>query len=236
MFKKLVASALFAGFAAGLIAAALQIIFVVPVILEAEKYETGALVHFGGAEPAAAAAVADSADAAGQGAAADLTRNALTMLTTLASYIGFGLLMVAGFAAAGQRGIAVGPRAGLLWGLGGFLALHLLPGAGLAPELPGNAAADLLPRQIWWVATVAASAAGLACLGLGRNWGLWALGAALIALPHLIGAPQPAAFQGVVPPELAAEFVGRAQAVAAAGWVLLGLFAAWFWQREGSPA
>ena len=47
MYGKVFTSALFAGFAAGLIAAALQLYFVQPVLLHAELYEGGDLTHSG---------------------------------------------------------------------------------------------------------------------------------------------------------------------------------------------
>ena len=53
MLKVLLASALFAGLIAGLFAAGLQQAFLVPLIAEAELYETGTIIHFGGAEEAA---------------------------------------------------------------------------------------------------------------------------------------------------------------------------------------
>ena len=49
MLTRIVTSALFAGAAAGLVAALLQFIFVQPVLLHAELYESGALQHFGAA-------------------------------------------------------------------------------------------------------------------------------------------------------------------------------------------
>ena len=235
MVKKLVASALYAGFAAGLIVAALQLLFTVPVILAAEKYETGVLSHFGGtAQEGAAAETAKQAhEALVESEESSFKRPFLTILATVSANIGFALLMVAGFAFAVSRGHEVTPRIGLVWGVAGFCAFHLLPSAGLAPELPGSAAADLHLRQVWWTATVAASAGGLALIGLGRNWLSWGLGIALLAVPHLIGAPQPTAFAGVVPPELAADFAAKALAVAAVGWVVLGLLTAYFWQKVG---
>ena len=45
MLSRIVTSALFAGFAAGLIAALLQLAFVQPHLLHAEMFESGELVH-----------------------------------------------------------------------------------------------------------------------------------------------------------------------------------------------
>ena len=46
MTRNLLASAVFAGVAAGLLAALVQFVFVIPTLLEGELYETGARVHF----------------------------------------------------------------------------------------------------------------------------------------------------------------------------------------------
>ncbi len=46
MNQKLLTSAVFAGVAAGLIAALLQFVFVIPALLEGELFETGARVHW----------------------------------------------------------------------------------------------------------------------------------------------------------------------------------------------
>jgi predicted cobalt transporter CbtA len=54
----------------------------------------------------------------------------------------------------------------------------------------------------------------------------------LLLAPHLLGAPEPASFHGPTPPELGGLFAARALGVGMAAWVLLGLFAGHFWQRE----
>ena len=47
MFKKIIITALFAGFIVGVVSALLQLIYVQPILLHAELYETGSLTHFG---------------------------------------------------------------------------------------------------------------------------------------------------------------------------------------------
>ena len=96
----------------------------------------------------------------------------------------------------------------LIWGLLGYTIFQLAPGFGLPPELPGMRSAPVNDRQIWWVAAVAATAGGLALIFLAKQ-GIWkAVGIALIALPHLIGAPHPHIDgPGALPAELAASFV-----------------------------
>ena len=227
MFSRILVSALFAGFLAGLIAALLQLVFVQPVLLHAELYESGALNHFDQAK-------ASGAEAAIQGV--DLERDGLSVLFTTLTYTGFAFLLVAAMALAEDRGFRITVRQGLVWGVAGFLAFQLAPAFGAPPELPGSAAADYDLRQIWWFGTVGATVAGLALIAFGRGRAFWAVAAALLVAPHLIGAPHPDEFVGPAPPELASLFAARALGVGLVAWTLLGLFAAFFWLRESKRA
>ncbi|MBL4872065.1 MAG: CbtA family protein [Rhodobacteraceae bacterium] len=224
MVKKLVTSALFAGFAAGLIAAALQIALLVPLILEAELYETGALVHFADTTTAMLDIQWEY----------DWVRNGITVLATVAVYIGYAFILVAAMAFAQLKGIGITARSGILWGLAGAAVFNFAPALGLPPELPGMIAAELAPRQVWWAGTVAATIAGLSAIAFGKSWLPWGIGIAVVAIPHLIGAPIPEVFGGSVPPELAAEFAGRSITVGAIGWVGLGVLSAYFWLKENA--
>ena len=131
-----------------------------------------------------------------------------------------------------QRRTKLSPKQGVIWGLAGFIAVHFAPGFSLAPEGPGVAAADVYARQFWWFATVACAASAMWIIAFGS--GVIALGTAAILLlaPHIIGAPQPDTFTGPVPTELSALFASRAFGVGMVAWVLLGVFSAFFWQRE----
>ena len=227
MFSRILVSALFAGFAAGLIAALLQLVFVQPVLLQSELYESGQLTHFGAANTTSAHAAVGGID---------LLRDGLSVLFTTLIYTGYSLILVAAMALADDRGIGITVRQGLLWGVAGFVSVQFAPAIGLPPELPGSAAAEMGPRQAWWFGTVAATAAGLALIAFGKGWTARGIAAVLILAPHVIGAPHPDTFSGPVPPELAGLFAGRALGVGLVAWVLLGLFAAWFWVREGKRA
>ena len=238
MLKSLLTSALFAGLIAGLFAAGLQQVFLVPLIAEAELYETGAVIHFGAAD--AAAGVQSESAGAGHAAATegggDLIRTLLTVLMTVLTTCGFGLILVAGFALAERlRLTRIDLRTGLLFGLAAFTATQLLPSMGLSPELPGAAAGELAQRQLWWLFTVAGTLAGIGLIAWG-NAATKLVGAVMIAAPHLIGAPHPEVFEGVVPPELAALFAARVLAVGALGWAALGALAGHFWSREAAAA
>jgi cobalt transporter subunit CbtA len=238
MLKSLLASALFAGLIAGLFTAGLQQALLVPLIAEAELYETGTLIHFGGAE-ATTQGVESGADAARENAAAvegDLTRTLLTVLMTVLTTCGFGLVLVAGFALAERLHLTrIDLRTGLLFGLAGFTATQLLPSMGLSPELPGAAAGELGQRQVWWLFTVSGTLAGIALVAWG-NPATKIAGAVMIAAPHLFGAPHPQEFEGVVPPELAALFAARVLAIGGLSWAMLGALAGHFWSREKASA
>ena len=222
MISKLLTSALFAGAAAGLIAGLLQLVFVQPVLLHAELYESGELVHFG------AAAVSAHPELPGF----DLVRDLLTIVFTMLTYTGYAMMLVALMLLAEERGADVTARSGIIWGVAGFIAAHFAPGFTLAPEVPGVAAADVGARQVWWFATVAAAGIAMWLLAFGRNWAMWGVAVILLAAPHLIGAPEPDSFSGPVPTELGALFAARAFGVGLAAWAVLGCFAAYFLDKE----
>lgn len=226
MFTRILTSALLAGAGAGLIAALLQLVFVQPVLLHAELYESGELVHFG------AEAVSARPDLPG----IDPLRDGLSILFTILTYAGFALVLTALMSMAEGMGHEITARRGLLWGLAGFVAVHLAPGFTLAPEVPGVAAADVAARQVWWIGTVVAAAGAMSLIFFGRGGMAWGAAALLLLVPHLIGAPEPESFAGPVPTELGALFAARSLGVAMAGWVLLGGLAGYFWQAEARRA
>ena len=242
MTARLFTSALFAGLVAGLIAVLLQWSLMESLILEGEAYETGAKVHFAGV-----AGVTDHAHAADETASHTHPENVVTpeeeapedlvkrfslaFFADFTTFVAWSLLLVAGFATAEKYGQRISVKDGLIWGVAGFAAIHIMPGIGLAPELPGQPAADLQARQLWWAGTALASVAAFAMFAYGRN-ALWiAIGLALLVVPQWIGAPRLAEFTGVAPPELSGEYVARSYAVALATWVVLGLTAGYFWNR-----
>ncbi len=133
--------------------------------------------------------------------------------------VGFALILVSCFVLYGKP---VDGRQGVLWGIAAFAAFQLAPGLGLPPEVPGSMAADLVARQSWWIPTAIISALGLWLMVFRDGWPMRILGMALLALPHLIGAPHPDTIGGAVPPELAGHFVAASLATAAIFWTMLG--------------
>lgn len=212
-------AAALAGLIAGVFATAAQTVRVIPIILEAETYETAAPADH---DPAQATAAAE-AWAPGDG----VERMAFTLVTNVLSGVGFALLLAAGFALAGGADW----RRGLYWGAAGFVAFTLAPAIGLPPEIPGAEAAPLADRQLWWLGTVVATGGGLALIFLSRKAAWVAVGVGLIVLPHLIGAPQPAAHGGLAPDSLARDFVVAALVTSFLFWLVLGASAGFFYKR-----
>jgi cobalt transporter subunit CbtA len=222
VFRQIIFAAALAGLLGGLLITAMQYVSVVPLILEAETFETAA-AHDHGAGDAAAHDAAEEAWAPADG----LERALYTLAANILMGIGFALLLAAGFALTGQDGW----RTGLYWGLAGFAAFMLAPAIGLPPEVPGAESAPLVERQLWWLGTIAATAGGLALMLLTRSWQWIAAGAALIALPHVIGAPQPAHHGGLAPDSLAREFVVAVLVTGFLFWLALGALSGFFYKR-----
>ena len=228
--KHMLTSALFAGVVAGLLCALLQYVLVEPKILLAEKYESRELVHFQGV--AAESATTLKVMTLPSDAPVDPWRPYKTVFAVIVTYCGYSLVMIAGFQIATLLGIKLDAKTGLLWGLAGFMAFHLMPALGLEPELPGTPSADLDARQIWWAATAVCTVIGLWYLAYGTVLWQRAIGVALLAIPHIWGAPELAAFGGVVPPELASAFAARSLAVGLITWMTMGGLLVRLWNAE----
>jgi cobalt transporter subunit CbtA len=226
VFRRLLLAALCAGLVSGVLAAVAHQLGTVPLILQAETYEHPAPPAGQAGHTHEPAAPAEWEPENG------FERAAYTLAADLLTGIGFALLLAAGLA---LRGGDAGWHDGLFWGLAGFAAFTLAPGIGLPPELPGSGAGPLLARQIWWVATAAATAGGLALLAFTRAPGYAALAAALIVLPHVYGAPQATAHAGMhagtAPEALTRQFAVAATLVSFLFWCALGTATGYFYRR-----
>ena len=224
LFRAIVLSAMVVGFIAGAAITVVQFFTTVPLILSAEVYERDDTDASAKPDPAAHEHAANDHAEHEHGAAAwepkeGLQRNFFTAAANILTAIGFALLLAGIYA---LRGHPVAWHEGLLWGLAGFAVFTVAPGLGLPPELPGVPAAPLEARQIWWVATAAATASGLGLLVLRRAAWAAALGVGLIILPHVIGAPQPAEIHTDVPAALSQQFVVAVTLTSLLFWLLLG--------------
>jgi cobalt transporter subunit CbtA len=257
MIMRVLAVGLVAGILAGLFVAALQHFATMPLIVAAEVFEGahGAAGHAHGA----ADAVAGSGAAAGHThataaaglpeasaiVAADnaISRTVATFTSSIGLCVGFALLLLGGMLLSDGQ---VTRNTALAWGVCGFLATGLAPALGVPPELPGMAADDPGGRQGWWFLAAACTAAGLFLLlrGFSATHGqpeaaaldgatvpLWQplAGLALIALPHLLGAPQVPDAPSAVPAALAARFAAASLAMQAITWLSVAAGVGLFW-------
>lgn len=251
MFRRIVLTSCLVALLGGLTITGLQLLVTVPIILEAETYEGGEHAHEGVpvADPAAGAIANETATDTGgafsrlyqsvhsfQHAESDWApedgwqRTGSTLVANILVAMAFSLLLVAGFS------LRPGLRwsEGLLWGIGGYATFFVLPALGLPPEIPGSFAADLVPRQGWWLMTVVFSGVGLVLIVFPRQWAWKIAGAALVLAPHLLGAPQPEVHGGTAPAALANAFVWGTAFVNGAFWLLLGGLGAWTFLKMAS--
>jgi cobalt transporter subunit CbtA len=222
VFRSIVFSAVVVGVVVGIVVTIAQHVGTVPLILKAEVYEHAAnkavVDHATAAIAAHHHAEGEPGEAAWQ-PSQGLQRNSLTAVANILTAIGFALLLAGIYA---LRSRTVTWHEGLLWGLGGFVVFTAAPGLGLPPELPGGSAAPLEPRQIWWIATAASTASGLILLVFRHSPWAAVLGLCLVALPHLIGAPQFPEAQSNVPDALSHQFIVAVTLTSLLSWVLLG--------------
>jgi len=248
MFVRFLWIGLMAGIVAGVPTAAIQHVTTTPLILTAEIYEEAspaathaAVLHMDERQAAkiitaGLVLVHDHGDESHDESWAPeegVERTFYTAATTIVTTIGYAFMLLAAMFLSKDR---ITPRTGLLWGVAGFAAVGLAPSLGLSPELPGTAAADVNARQIWWTATVFATATGL-CLVL-RISSVWAilLGLLLMGMPHIIGAPHPEILTHQIPSELAAQFASRSLVLHAITWALAGSAVGYLWNRQGATA
>ncbi|SDU93685.1 CbtA family protein [Pseudomonas mucidolens] len=226
MIKRIAQTAGFTGLLAALLLTLLQSLWVAPLIIQAEAYESAPAaseVH-----EHAAGTAAHSHDAEAWAPEDGWQRVLFTTGSNLVVAVGFALLL------AGLYTLRAPTRTaqGLLWGLAGYATFVLAPTLGLPPELPGTAAADLAQRQLWWIGAAASTAVGIALIAFGRHWLLKILGVAILAVPHVIGAPQPLMHSMLAPEALETQFKIASQLTNVAFWLALGLISAWLFRRN----
>lgn len=237
MIGRVVLAVLLAGIAAGLVMGVIQHVRLTPLILEAEAFERAGdpASHSHGSTPEAGSTAAAQPEAGGhdhgdghdhdhgEGWAPQdgWQRTLATTVTAAMTGAGFAAILAA---VSLLSGLQITRRNGMIWGVCGFFAVTLAPAIGLPPELPGMAAADLFARQVWWVGTIAATAAGIYLLATQARPFALVLAAVLIVAPHVIGAPVAPHGEGIIPAELVARFVANSIAANAVFWCIIGLF------------
>ena len=241
VLRRIASVVLLAGALAGLLLTAVQQLQVSRIILQAEVYEEAAAAK--AHEQAHAAASAPASAGAPVAAEAHehehehgdewepangFERTAYTVLANVSMAIGFGLFLAAAIVVSGRK---VTWRSGLLWGVAGYLVFFVAPSLGLPPEVPGTVAAPLHARQLWWIMTAGLTAAGLGLGVYARHWTLKLLGLVLLVVPHLVGAPHPAAPGGAAPEELAQAFIHATALANGVFWLALGGLTGYFYKK-----
>ncbi len=216
LLRSILLAALIAGTLAGVLVTGLQAVRLVPLILTAEHYEQHGAADAHALAAAGAEAAAESE--AGWSPETPVQRTLATALANLLTAIGFGLLLAAALTLSGGADW----HRGLLWGLGGYAVFVLAPSISLPPSIPGTPEAPVGARQLWWLGTVAATAAGLYLLIRVRLWYGALLGALCLVLPHLVGAPAPPMEHGLVPAEVVQAYLTAVQATNLVFWIVLG--------------
>lgn len=249
MITRVLATGLLAGLLAGVCVAVLQTFTTTPIILEAEVYEKadgaktqGAqlfaprassllqqanfiLVH-GGAEHGAQEGTPEWEPKDG------LERTLYASTATIATSIGFALILLAGMLLARDP---IDERRAMAWAAAAFVVTGLAPAVGLSPEVPGMVAADLASRQAWWFLTAATTALALWLFLRSDNTWLRLLAVPILLAPHIWGAPHLAEPPtSSVPAHLAAQFAATSLAVQAVLWLLTGFFVGFLWRRLGA--
>ena len=223
MFKNIFVSAVVCGAIAGVLATAMQMLLVTPLLMEAELFETGQSTHF----------IIDGSPESPMKHVniwEDPYRHLMTLFFNLVTFTGFGFILIAAMALFQKRGFSLSKAEGIVAGVSGFIVFQLAPSVGLPPELPGTISVAVGLKQAWWIITILSTTAGILLLFLGKYKVVSGAGIIFIIIPHLIGHPKLETYFGVAPPELAAEFASRALAVSLVTWIILGVISSQFWK------
>jgi cobalt transporter subunit CbtA len=226
--RNIVVVAALAGAIAGLGMTVAQHVATVPLILKAEVYEEQSVGAAAQDQDSTAPSQSAAHEHEGWQPARGFERTFFSLLANVLTGIGFALLLVG---ASELFGGIRDWRQGLFWGLAGFAVFTLAPGLGLPPELPTMPAAELGPRQLWWLATALSTAMALGLLFYRRS--PLAIIAAIILLvaPQLIGAPQPASYATPIPEGLHHSFAVAVVLTTLLFWLVLGGLAGLFRER-----
>lgn len=236
LFRRIILAACCAGLIGGLLLTILQQVGTTPIILAAEEYElpeATALAESGAAghDPAHGAPAWSPEDG--------VERTFYSFLSNSLAGIAFSAVLIALMSQVQIRGMAqLNALSGLAWGAAGFAAFFAAPAIGLPPEIPGIDAGPIAQRQVWWVLTALATAAGIGLIAFAPRL-FKAAGAALIAAPHVLGAPRPAGpeFHHPDPDAVALltalhhDFIIASAVTNLLFWTALGLASAWLLNR-----
>jgi len=233
IFSRIIFNAVLIGLVTGSLMTAMQIFSLNPIIFAAESYEIvehGSRMHnqHGNDDHGKAWAPEDGVE-----------RTAYTLLANISAGIGFAAVLLAlmsQFLPLKCR--RFGWVQGSLWGLAGFTAIHLAPGIGLPPEIPGIETAPIHNRQIWWVFTVISVSIGLGILAF-TVIRVKVIGLVFLAMPYIIGVPgtggaafthpDPAAASALV--RLQEQFIVTSGVTNLVYWLITGIICCYVFNR-----
>ncbi|ROS04899.1 cobalt transporter subunit CbtA [Sinobacterium caligoides] len=241
IFRGIIFNAILVGLLAGLVLTIVQQLSVAPIIFAAEAYEVAdepAVVHEHEHEHGEAV-IGHHHDEEAWAPEDGTERTLYSLLSNVLAGVGFSAVLMAVMTQLSAQGVAqLNLLKGAIWGVGGFLALFVIPGLGLPPEIPGAEAAAIENRQTWWLLATVCSAMALLVLFYGPFVSKF-IAPLLLALPFILGAPHADApmFSHPDPVALAAlnslheEFLWASGAANLVFWLVLGVAAAWAVKR-----
>ena len=245
LLRNIIFSALLVGLIAGLILSIGQHFQVSKIIHEAEKHEVTKAAFFAAQHEKLQHTHTHEHDENTWAPEDGSERFFYTTVADILSGIGFATILISFMAGARtRRAQNYSIPQGLLWGIAGFAAVFVAPSLGLHPEIPGMEAAALEPRQMWWSITVFVTIIGIALLAFAPSWNKLG-GLTIIAIPHLVGAPNitTATFTHPDPQAVIAltqlhhEFLWATSITNGIFWVILGglsalILSKWQWHNE----
>jgi cobalt transporter subunit CbtA len=150
MISRAISTALAAGLAAGLCLFLVQRSFTLPLIHNAEAFESHA-----------------HEESAPDPFASEPLRSISTLLGDVFVGVGFGLIMTGVFIGTGKEGWL----AGLVLGAVGFVVFQVAPATVVPPAVPGMKVAPLVLRQIGWLTAVISATVGITLVYKARGFG-----------------------------------------------------------------
>lgn len=192
IFRNIVFSAVVVGIIAGSLYGLFQQLQINPIIYAAEAYEVNSAEIKAGGHAHGSGSVQAAHDHGEAWAPNDGVERILsTLVANILVAIAFSLLMISVMSLHNLKSNKprLNCKTGIIWGAGLMLSIFVAPSLlGLHPEIPGTISQALGQRQIWWVISVLATAAGLLLLYYGSAvFKITAV--AWLALPQILGAP-----------------------------------------------
>lgn len=219
MLATLLRNAAVAGLVSGLLLTAAQVLYLVPLIMEAEFYEEIAVNERKGNETVSSVTSESShVDDHKWTPQPGWERNLYTALSNVA--FGFSVSLMIGAALIYVPNVCWWH--GVLWGLAGFTAFYAAPSFIYPPTLPGTEEAHLIVRQLWWIAAIEATLFGLSFAVFSRQYLYKGMGILLLLAPHVVGGP-PGTVISIVPDALSTRFIWAASVTNSMFWIILGL-------------